>query len=109
MKMKEKAIPKQLIRVVYPIDGGKIMLRTAENWNANIEAHLVRRDGCLSEFQIETDRPYFYFKPVLIRDGATVWSRGENCLAVATSGAVLGVHTGVCDASIVSAGELRSR
>ena len=92
MKMKEKAIPKQLIRVVYPIDGGKIMLRTAENWNANIEAHLVRRDGCLSEFQIETDRPYFYFKPVLIRDGATVWSRGENCLAVATSGALLEVH-----------------
>ncbi len=58
MKMKEKAIPKQLIRVVYPIDGGKIMLRTAENWNANIEAHSVRLDGCLSEFQIETDRPY---------------------------------------------------
>src|SRR5438045_2163720 len=78
MKMKEKAMPKQLIRVVYPIDGGKIMLRTAENWNANIEAHSVRRDGCLSEFQIETDRPYFYFKPVLIRDGATVWSRGRK-------------------------------
>src|SRR5205823_3066708 len=49
-----------------------------ENWNANIEAHLVRRDGCLSEFQIETDRPYFYFKPVLIRDGATVWSPGRK-------------------------------
>jgi hypothetical protein len=25
MKMKEKAMPKQLIRVVYPMDGGKII------------------------------------------------------------------------------------
>jgi hypothetical protein len=26
------------------------------------------------------------FKPVLIRDGATMWSRGDNYLAIPTSG-----------------------
>ena len=43
-------------------------------------------------FKVETERPYFYFKPVLGRDGTTMWSRGENCLAIATSGAPLEVH-----------------
>ena len=81
---------KQLIRVIYPRDAGRIALRTEDDWNVSVEA--VSRRGCTTKFQIETDRPYFYFKPVLIRDGATTWSRGENCLAVATSGAPLEVY-----------------
>jgi hypothetical protein len=59
---------KQLIRVVYPTDGGRIALRTEENWNSNIEAHSVAQNGSLSEFWIRTERPYFYFKPVLVSD-----------------------------------------
>lgn len=81
---------KQLIRVIYPQDGGRIALRTDDDWNMDVEA--VSRRGCTTKFQIETDRPYFYFKPVLLRDDVTVWARGENCLAVATSGAPLEVH-----------------
>jgi hypothetical protein len=81
---------RQPIRVIYPQDGGRIALRTDENWNADVEA--VSRNGCTTEFQVETERPYFYFKPVLRRDGTTMWSRGENCLAIATSGAPLEVH-----------------
>jgi len=83
---------KQVIRVVYPTDGGKITLRTEENWDSNIEAHSIQQEGCITEFQIETGRPYSYFKPVLARDGATMWSRGENFLAVATSGTPLEIH-----------------
>ncbi len=83
---------KQLIRVVYPTDGGRIALRTEENWDANIEARSIRANGGVSEFQVETERPYFYFKPVLLRGSATLWSRGENFLAVATSGAPLEIH-----------------
>jgi predicted alpha/beta superfamily hydrolase len=83
---------KQLIRVVYPTDGGRIALRTEENWDANIEARSKRANGGVAEFQVETERPYFYFKPVLFRGGATLWSRGENFLAVATSGAPLEIH-----------------
>src|SRR6266581_8707419 len=81
---------RQSIRVIYPQNGGRIALRTDENWNADVEA--VRRNGYTTEFQVETERPYFYFKPVLRRDGATMWSRGENCLAIATSEASLEVH-----------------
>src|ERR1043166_1963348 len=81
---------KQLIRITYPQGGARISLRTDKNWDADIRA--VSRRGRTTKFQVETERPYFYFKPVLIRNGATVWSRGENCLAIATSGAPLEVY-----------------
>ncbi len=83
---------KQLIHVVYPTDGGRIALRTEEDWDSNVEAHSLRQNGCVSEFQIETERPYFYFKAVLLRDGVAIWSRGENFLAVTTSSARLEIH-----------------
>jgi len=87
-----RVMKKQLIRVIYPTDGGRIALRTEENWDANIEARSIGANGGVSEFQVETERPYFYFKPVLLCGSATLWSRGENFLAVATSGAPLEIH-----------------
>src|SRR6059058_6623063 len=94
MKLKKKAMQTQFVRVIYPIDGGRITLRAEENWDSNIEANSIRENGCVSEFQIETERPYFYFKPVLLRDGIAIWSRGENFLAVTTSSAPLkSTHT----------------
>src|SRR5256885_17032613 len=81
---KEKgAMHKQTIRVMYPTDDAKMVLRTEQNWDANIES--VGQNDCVSKFAIETERPYFYFKPVLLRDNTAQWSRGENFLAVATS------------------------
>src|SRR5690242_4965859 len=81
---------KQSIRVIYPQGGGRIALRTDENWDVDVGP--VSRRGRITKFQIETERPYFYFKSVLMRDGATTWSRGENCLAIATSGTQLDVY-----------------
>jgi predicted alpha/beta superfamily hydrolase len=92
MNSDKKPVRTQLIRVIYPTDGGRIALRTEENWDLDMEAKSIRQNECVSEFQVETSRPYFYFKPVLLRDGATMWSRGENFLAVATSGAPLEIH-----------------
>ena len=83
---------KQLIRVIYPSHEGRIALRTEADWDANIEPNSVRQRGRLSEFQIETERPYFYFKPVLLTDGATTWARGENYLAVTTSSTPVEIH-----------------
>jgi len=99
---------KQLIRVIYPTDGARIALRTEDDWDTNIEAMGQNgravagigdsnrsndsRTVCAWEFLIETERPYFYFKPVLLREDGAQWSRGENFLAVATSGAPLEVH-----------------
>jgi predicted alpha/beta superfamily hydrolase len=80
----------QTIRVIYPLEDARIVLRTEQDWDRNIEP--VGRTGSLSEFSIETQRPYFYFKPVLLRDDSAYWSRGENFLAIATSGAPLEIH-----------------
>jgi hypothetical protein len=82
----------QLIRIHYPTNGGRIALRTEDDWDSNIEANSIRQKGRISEFQIETERPYFYFKPVLLCDGVTMWSRGENFLAIPTSGAPLQIY-----------------
>ena len=46
---------KQLIRVVYPTDDGRIALRTEANWDANIEPDSVQQNACISEFQIVDD------------------------------------------------------
>ncbi len=51
---------KQTIRVVYPTGDAKMVLRTEQNWDANIEP--VGQNDCVSKFAIETERPYFYFK-----------------------------------------------
>jgi hypothetical protein len=81
---------KQLIRVFYSADGGRIALRTEENRDSDIEATSLGQNGSLSEFWVRTERPYF--KPVLVSDGGVQWSREENFLAVATSGASLEIH-----------------
>jgi len=80
----------QTIRVIYPNDTGKIVLRTEENWDADVAPNSV--NGSVSEFKVESAKPFFYFKPVLQRDGANQWSRGENFLAIATSETPLDVH-----------------
>ena len=80
----------QVIRVVYPKDAVEIALRTDHDWDTDVSA--VSQNGCMTEFHIETDRPYFYFKPVLLCNGATMWSRGENFLAVATSSTPVETH-----------------
>jgi predicted alpha/beta superfamily hydrolase len=89
--MKEKSIT-QVIRVIHPAAEGRIALRTDQDWERTVEARSVGRENCCWEFSIETKQPFFYFKPVLLRDGATDWARGENFLAVATSGTPLEIH-----------------
>jgi len=89
--MKDKSTI-QVIRVIHPIAEGKIALRTDHDWEHTVEARTLSRENCCWEFSIETSKPFFYFKPILIRDGAIEWARGENFLAVATSGTALEIH-----------------
>jgi predicted alpha/beta superfamily hydrolase len=72
----------QTIRVFYPKDGARIYLRTEEDWDADVAPVSVNR--YVSEFSIPTERPFFYFKPVLCTDDGPQWSRGENYLATTT-------------------------
>jgi predicted alpha/beta superfamily hydrolase len=80
----------QSIRISYPSSGANIRLRTEEDWNVDVEP--VRHDECGAEFLIATQRPFFYFKPVLTCNGSQQWSRGENFLAVATSRTPLNIY-----------------
>ena len=89
---KKGALQKQVIRVIYPTNGGRIALRTDDDWNFNIEARCIEQKGCVSEFCVQTERPYFYFKPILLGEGSVRWSRGANFLAVATSNAPLDIY-----------------
>jgi len=97
---------KQVIRVVYPSDRGRIALRTDENWNSNIEPRSIGQNGRISEFSVETNRPYFYFKPVLLCQDSVRWSRGENFLAVTASGAPLEAYPYFCEDTHCSVCEL---
>jgi predicted alpha/beta superfamily hydrolase len=80
----------QTIRVVYPGQTNRMVLRTEENWDEDVLPTSV--NGCVSEFLIETTKPFFYFKPVLQHDGQAQWSRGENFLAIATSESPIEIH-----------------
>ncbi|MEP6685849.1 MAG: alpha/beta hydrolase-fold protein [Verrucomicrobiota bacterium] len=80
----------QRIRVIYPGGKGHIVLRTEHDWDRDVDAQSV--NGCTAEFVIETAKPFFYFKPVLICEDGNHWSCGENFLAIATSGTPLDIH-----------------
>jgi len=96
----------QIIQVFYPADGPKIFLRTEADWDRNVEP--TRSDEGGAQFLIETDRPFFYFKPVLRRNGQLEWSRGENFLAVATSATPLDIYPYFSDEMHCSVCELMS-
>jgi len=96
----------QIIQVFYPADGAKIFLRTEADWDRNVEP--TRSDEGGAQFLIETDRPFFYFKPVLRRNGQLEWSRGENFLAVATSATPLDIYPYFSDEMHCSVCELMS-
>lgn len=81
---------RQEIRVHYPTRTAEIALRTEHDWDANVPP--ISQVNGLSEFAIETERPFFYFKPVLLHKTETQWARGENSLAIATSDTPLEIY-----------------
>jgi predicted alpha/beta superfamily hydrolase len=70
------------IIVHYPHTVGDIVLRTDDDWQADMIAKKVSPDGTVHEFEIELSRSYCYFKPVLLQKGKTYWARGNNYLAL---------------------------
>lgn len=73
------------VRVHYPPHGGRILLRTEEDWERDIEAVSTSNGGACHEFVLHTRRPFVYFKPVLVDRGRRRWSVGSNLLAVGDS------------------------
>lgn len=84
------------LRVHYPVEtppapaapasgSRRLLLRTEIDWDADVEPTAVADGGARCDFalELEHERPYLYFKPVLRDGGEIVWSRGENYLALA--------------------------
>jgi predicted alpha/beta superfamily hydrolase len=70
------------IQVFYPPGNGKVILRTELDWERDLEPSYVSDDRTMSEFVVETDQKYFYFKPALVGDDkGFVWAKGDNYLA----------------------------
>jgi len=70
------------IRICYPLPEGAVLrLKTSlDNWQGDLEASGQSEDG-LVEFQVSTDAPFFYFKPLLVKNGEHLWAQGSNYLA----------------------------
>lgn len=70
------------IQVFYPPTSGRIVLRTELDWERDIEASYVSDDRTITEFSVESDKHYFYYKPALVGgDHGFVWAKGPNYLA----------------------------
>lgn len=71
-----------IIRVFYPLQEGRIILRTETDWTLDIEPTEVSDNGTRFDFHFQSKVPYFYFKPCIEASGELYWSKGENYLAL---------------------------
>ncbi|HEX8598249.1 MAG TPA: alpha/beta hydrolase-fold protein [Chloroflexia bacterium] len=69
-----------IVRVIYPLTTGRIILRTDRNWEQDVEPESVSPDGTQTQFRLTLDRPYCYFKACLRDGSALFWSQGTNYL-----------------------------
>jgi predicted alpha/beta superfamily hydrolase len=73
------------VRVHYPLDDGRVVLRSDRDWDADIEPVNEDGDGTRFTFELSWEQGvYSYFKPVLHDAAGTHWAQGENYLALAT-------------------------
>ena len=72
------------LRVAYPSGRGRIVLRTEQDWEKNLEPAAVSDDGDVSTFELSADQPFLYFKPCLVESGTTHWALGPNKLVIMT-------------------------
>ncbi len=63
-----------------PRGRGRIVLRTEQDWDRDLEPVLVEDGGEASTFALEAKKPFLYFKPCLVAgDGSVRWSVGPTC------------------------------
>ncbi len=69
-----------LVRVIYPLRDGRLVLRTEADWDRDVEP--VAQDSQGFDFEVAFDRPYLHFKPCLRRGDEIRWAGGANRLAL---------------------------
>ncbi len=70
------------IVVNYPLESGRIVLRTEHDWERDVEADEVGDQGTRYAFWLECERPWLYFKPCIAVGHTRLWARGANRLAL---------------------------
>lgn len=81
------------IHVLYPsTPNARIVLRTDHDWEDDLEPVEVTGEGTDHIFRIETERPWFYFKPFLIVGEEILPAQNANYLAIMNVVEVRRVH-----------------
>ena len=80
------------LRVRYPLNDGRIVLRTDLDWDRDLEATSVSDDGTTFTFELEAQRPFLYFKPCWKAGAETRWAVGANGLVLMTAQGVRDVY-----------------
>ena len=81
-----------IVSVRYPLESGRMLLRTDADWEADLEPVDASEDCTRFDFDVAHDGPFRYFKPVLRRADGVHWSCGENHLALADGPGRLDVY-----------------
>ena len=75
---------RRTLRVVYPLKEGRIVLRTEQDWEKDIEADEPLDGGHTFTFTVESEKPFLYFKPVLRVGDDLYGTPGANRLVLMT-------------------------
>lgn len=70
------------VRVAYPLANGTIVIRSSHDWNSDIGPSAVNPERTIFEFNLNSERPFLYFKPCIVDQNGLHWSIGNNYLAV---------------------------
>ncbi|MBX9603696.1 MAG: hypothetical protein K2X35_22005 [Bryobacteraceae bacterium] len=73
------------LEVVYPVQEGKVVLRTELDWESDLEPCRVSPDGTVFTFRLEARKPFLYFKPCLVSRTGSRWATGPNGLVLMTT------------------------
>jgi predicted alpha/beta superfamily hydrolase len=77
---KTRETVRRTVRVRYPADQGRIVLRTESDWDRDVEPIALSEDGTTWTYSVEADQPFLYFKPCLVRGSERHWAVGDNSL-----------------------------
>ena len=79
-----KTLLSRTLRIAYPPNTGRMVLRTELDWDKNLDPVSVTPAGIWT-FEVKAHHPFLYFKPCLIRDGTLHWAKGDNHLLIMTA------------------------
>ena len=86
------AVLRRELRVRYPLEEGRIVLRTDLDWSRDLEPASVTDGGTTFVFELEAKRPFLYFKPCWRVGSEIRWAAGANALVLMTAQGVRDVY-----------------